>query len=68
MTERKKHKPVIPQEAYNAIKAYNDIGLSTDPLGSYTGHPTPQYTPTGKVEGGKIYLRPEQPVQDADDL
>ena len=38
MKNKNQKKSTIPEASYEAIKAYNDIGISTDPLGSYTGN------------------------------
>ena len=64
--KNRKHDPmVLPNQA---ISAYHEGG---DPLGQYTGTPTPAVGPCMPrltVEG-KTYMRvPEKPIQDADDL
>jgi len=69
MSNAKKNKKRDPMELPNqAISAYHDGG---DPLGQYTGTPTPDVGPgiPRLTAEGKVYMRiPERPVQDADDL
>lgn len=60
MKEKKKKMSAARQ----AIEAYKDIKIPTDPDGMYTGNCVDMCT-----DGGKIYLSPDAyPVQDADDL
>jgi len=56
----------FPEQCFEAVKAYNEVGISTDPNGSYTG-----VTRETKYKNGKIFRKIENddlPVQDADDL
>jgi hypothetical protein len=68
-SNNKKNKKRDPMALPNqAISAYHEGG---DPLGQYTGTPTPGVGPCMPrlTAEGKIYMRvPERPIQDADDL
>jgi len=65
----KRSKPYTKERNYRVSDIYRDQSLSnTDPLGSYTGIPIDGMSVSQRVDGGKVYLKVEEPTQDADDL